>query len=231
MDGLVGPAAATECARGARYAVSAGCREAAEAAAALLDAGGNVVDAALCASAVLCVALPQAVTIGGDLFALVQMGSDTEVVAVNASGPASQQATIEEYRRRGLTYVPAIGPLSIEVPGLVAGWDALHARWGSRPLGQILEPAVELARAGFSVGERLSRCITLKVKTFAGLPGWAETFLPEGRPLAAGERLVQPGLARTLTRSRASRSAAPKVSMRGPSRRTSSGRPRPRAAS
>jgi gamma-glutamyltranspeptidase/glutathione hydrolase len=187
-------------AHGERYAVAAGSSEAAAAASSCLDSGGNIVDAAISASAVLCVVLPQAVSLGGDLFALIRLGAGSEVLAVNASGPAPQRATIEAYHRRGHARVPAVGALSIESPGLVAGWETLHRRWGSRPLSELLEPAVDLARNGSRVGRRLASAIAANEQEHRDLPGWGATFLSGGRPLAENDRLLQPGLAGTLER-------------------------------
>jgi gamma-glutamyltranspeptidase/glutathione hydrolase len=192
---------------GERWAIASGCAEATRAAAACLEAGGNVVDAAMAGSAVLCVVLPHAASVGGDLFALVRQGPSTDVVAVNASGGAPRRATIEAYRRLGHARVPRAGGLSVEVPGLVAGWQVLHERWGSRPLATVLEPAITFARHGSLVGPRLARAIAVARGTFARSPAWAALFMRDGRALRMGDRLVQPALAHTLERIAASGAA------------------------
>lgn len=194
-------------ATGEQYAVSAGCREAASAALECLESGGNVVDAAIAGSAVLCVVLPHAVTIGGDLFALVKLRGQP-MAAVNASGAAPCAASIENFTARGLMLVPLIGPLSIQTPGLVAGWQALADRWASRPMAELLAPAIFHARGGFDIGERLARCIGAAKEASWDIPGWREVFAPQGRCLGAGERFSQPELARTLERIAAGGAAA-----------------------
>jgi len=183
-------------AHGERFAVSSGCAEATAVALECLRGGGNVVDAAIAGSAVLCVVLPQAATIGGDLFAIVKMGD--AAAAVNATGRAPRSASTAAYKARGLRLVPAHGPLSIQTPGLVAGWEAMAQRWGSRSLGELLAPAIGYARNGFPVGVRLARCIEEARATFEGIAGWRDTFFAAGRPLMQGERFVQEPLARTL---------------------------------
>lgn len=205
----MGPSArlSAHAAIGEQYAVSAGCREAASAALECLKSGGNVVDAAIAGSAVLCVVLPHAVTIGGDLFALVKL-REQPMAAVNASGAAPHAASIENFAARGLKLVPLIGPLSIQTPGLVAGWQAMAERWVSRPMAELLAPAIAYARGGFDIGERLARCIGTAKDESWEIPGWREVFAPQGRCLGAGERFVQPGLARTLERIAAGGAAA-----------------------
>src|ERR1700730_15327226 len=144
-----------EQAHGARAASAAGTREAAEAAVACLTAGGNVVDAAIAGSAVLAGMIPNATSIGGDLWALVNLGGKP-IFAVNATGAAPKRATIEAYKALGHAFVPESGGLAVQGPGLVAGWQALHERWGSRPLAELLAPAIALARDGFPAGWRVA---------------------------------------------------------------------------
>src|SRR5919199_4608359 len=108
----------------------------------VLEEGGNPVDAVLAAGAVLAVVLPEANTIGGDLFALVHDGASGEVVAVNASGPAPKAATVDWFRAHGHETIPARGILSVETPGLVAGWALLQERFATRSLAGLLAPAI-----------------------------------------------------------------------------------------
>jgi gamma-glutamyltranspeptidase/glutathione hydrolase len=188
----------TQSARGSRYAVACGCKEATAAAVQILETGGNVVDAALAASAVLCVALPQAVSVGGDLFALVKAGSNAEPVAVNATGSAPLEASIDTFRSLGHNLIPAAGPLSIQTPGLVAGWQILADRWSSRPLAELLKPAIAYARDGVSVTRRLQQYIADAAPTYAAYRGFRETFSNGRSWLKENDMWVQPQLARTL---------------------------------
>src|SRR5687767_9565300 len=116
----------------------------------VLQGGGNAVDAAIAASAVSAVARPFATGIGGDLFALVYRARDRRVYAINASGPAPALASRDRFAERGLDAIPQYGPLAIETPGGVAGWALAGERFGTRPLGALLEAAIEYAQDGFA---------------------------------------------------------------------------------
>src|SRR5215470_10553072 len=186
-----------EQAHGARAASAAGTREAAQAAVACLKAGGNVVDAAIAGSAVLAVMLPNANSIGGDLLALVKRGGEP-VLAVNATGAAPKRASIEAYKALGHDFVPESGGLSVQGPGLVAGWQALHEHWATKPLAELLAPAIALARDGFPAGWRVAAAAGKHAADYSGLPGWKSVFAPDGVAIKEGERFRQPALARTL---------------------------------
>jgi gamma-glutamyltranspeptidase len=183
---------------GDRAAIAAGTGLAADAAREVLASGGNVVDAGIAASAVLCVVMPQAVALGGDLFALIRSGRDGTVKAVNATGGAPAGANIAAFRARGHTHVPLIGPLSIQPPGLVAGWQTLHDQWGSRTLDRVLAPAIALARDGFPAGVRLARACAELEADLRPIIWWADCFAPSGRPLSEGAIFRQERLAATL---------------------------------
>src|SRR5689334_10579231 len=186
-----------ERAHGARVASAAGTREAAEAAVACLKAGGNVVDAAIAGSAVLTVMLPNANSIGGDLLALVKLGGKP-VMAINATGAAPKRASIEAYKSLGHKFVPETGGLAVQGPGLVAGWQALHERWASKPLAELLAPAIALARDGFPCGWRVAAAAGKHVSDYSSLPGWKSVFAPNGAAIRERETFRQPALARTL---------------------------------
>lgn len=183
---------------GSRFAVASGCRYATEAAAGVLAQGGNVIDAALAGSAVLCVTLPHSVSIGGDLFALVKTRDAPRVVALNSTGAAPRRGDIAQYRARGHSFVPLRGPLSIQPPGLVAGWQAL-SRWTNWPLAKLLEPATALARDGFAVGARLARLSKELATVCSAQRGWADTYLAGGVPIPEGGILKQARLAGALS--------------------------------
>ena len=213
---------------GSRFAVASGCRYATAAAADVLDQGGNVVDAAIAGSAALCVTLPHSVSIGGDLFALVKMRQQPNVAALNATGAAPRRADVAEYRARGHEFVPVRGPLSIQPPGLVAGWGALVQRWASWPLAKLLEPAIALARDGFAIGTRLARLSKELAPLYSAQHGWADTYLIGGASIPEGGILKQERLAATL--SMIARKG-PHGFYRGASRTISCARLRVRAAS
>jgi len=187
----------SQAAYGARVASAAGTKKAAEVAVACMKAGGNVVDAAIAGSAILAVMLPNANSLGGDLLALVKFGGNP-AFAVNATGSAPKRATIEAYQALGHEFVPESGGLAVQGPGLVAGWQALHQCWATRPLAELLAPAIALARDGFPVGWRVPAAAAKHFDKFVGLPGWKSVFAATGTPIKEGERFQQPALARTL---------------------------------
>lgn len=163
----------------------------------ILSQGGNAVDAALAANAVMTVVYPTTCSAGGDLFLLIWDARTRQVFALNGSGRAPQGMTPEYFAARGMTQVPERGPLSINVPGAVDGWFTALERFGSLPAEQIFAPAIALAEEGMPVTAKLSKWLE---RTAPLLQQWeksAATYLPENRPPRAGERLRQPNLART----------------------------------
>ena len=169
----------------------------------LLREGGSAVDAAIAANAVLSVTEPHMCGPGGDLFAMVWDPARRELTGLNASGRAPLGLSLGEMRRSvGSTgQVPPRGPLSLTTPGVVAGWAALHARFGVKPWAQLFAPAVALASKGFAVGARSSLWWRRAVEEVSGnLPGEAdysafrERFATEGGP-EPGQRCANPGLA------------------------------------
>ena len=113
----------------------------------VLQSGGNAVDAAIAANAVLGVVEPMSCGIGGDLFAIVWDAKSKKLYGLNASGRAPGAANIEFFRAKGLKpSIPESGPLSWSVPGCVDGWDQLRQRFGSKPWGEILAPGDRLRR-------------------------------------------------------------------------------------
>jgi gamma-glutamyltranspeptidase/glutathione hydrolase len=166
----------------------------------LLQEGGNAVDAAVATSAALAVLYPQNTSLGGDLFALVYDARSDSVHALNASGRAARRATIGYYTSRGYRQIPSRGPLAaLTVPGAVDGWGKLLERFGRLELGQVLRPAIEYAAHGPPVTDGLARWLAKDRDVLASYPNSAATYLRrDGRPPGLGDRLVQPGLARSL---------------------------------
>lgn len=175
--------------------VSAGHQLAAQAGVSVLREGGNAVDAALASAFVMAVVKPEASGPGGDLFALVFMKKTGKVEAINSSGPAPAQASIDYFRERGLNRIPQSGPLSIAVPGAVDGWLELHKKYGTKDLGFLMRDAVHIARAGFPIAQEFVEGIN----EFSAEFPWVERFYrqPLGTP-KPGQLLVQKGLAEVL---------------------------------
>ncbi len=163
----------------------------------VLRSGGSAVDAAIAVNAALAVVQPQACGVGGDLFCLLFDARSGEVVFLNGAGRSGSRATVEAIRRRGLDAIPLIGPLSVSVPGCVDAWGTLAARYGTRPLGELLKPAIALAQDGFPVSDLLAQTIRER-STLIEDPEWHRIYAPGGRFAAAGDRLRQPDLGRSL---------------------------------
>src|SRR6185436_13522225 len=115
----------------------------------ILQQGGNAVDAAVAAAAVLCVVEPMMVSPGGDLFALVWNAQKKELKALNASGRSPKALNIDELKKRGHTKMPLFGIHAVTVPGAVDGWATLLKSHGTMTLAQVLQPAIEYAERGF----------------------------------------------------------------------------------
>lgn len=164
----------------------------------VLQDGGNAVDAAVAANAVLGVVEPMSCGLGGDLFAIVWDARTARLHGLNASGRAPHAATRALFREKGLTAVPTHGPLSWSVPGCVDGWDQLHRRFGSRPLAEVLAPAITLADEGYAVTEIIAADWKAAAPELRKVPSSAACFLPGGRAPAVGEVFRNPDLARTL---------------------------------
>jgi gamma-glutamyltranspeptidase/glutathione hydrolase len=162
-----------------------------------MEAGGNAVDGAIAANAVLAVVLPDTCGPGGDLFALIHHPGSTQPVALNASGRAGSGADPEVLRRAGYREIPARSIATITVPGCVDGWESLSGAEGSLSLEEVLSPAIALATDGFPVSTEfamsLERLATLLESQASAIP-----LYPEGRPPLPGDTLRRPRLAQTL---------------------------------
>jgi gamma-glutamyltranspeptidase/glutathione hydrolase len=164
----------------------------------VLQSGGNAVDAAIAANAVLGVVEPMSCGIGGDLFAIVWDAKSKKLYGLNASGRAPGSATIEFYRSKGLTLIPETGPLSWSVPGCVDGWDQLRSRFGSKPWADLLAPAIGYAEAGFPVSEIIAASWKGSEPKLAKVPTSLACFLPDGHAPKPGTVFRNPALARSL---------------------------------
>ena len=159
--------------------------------------GGNAVDAAVAANAVLGVVAPDTCGPGGDLFALIHTPGRATPSALNASGLAGSGAIAAELRDRGVDEVPLRSAWSVTVPGCVDGWEALLERYGTRPLRELLSPAIDLATSGFEVSLELADSLR-RIHPLVGNQGSAPSLYPGGTAPSAGTRLTRPHLAETL---------------------------------
>ena len=164
----------------------------------VLRQGGNAVDAAVAAAAVLSVTEPHMTGIGGDMFALVWLARERKLVALNASGRAGSLMTREALVARGFRAGSQQGAMSVTVPGALAGWDLLLRTHGRRTLAQVLQPAITYARDGFPVTPIIASQWADETNFLRRDSAAAATYLPGGRAPKAGEWFRNPDYARTL---------------------------------
>jgi gamma-glutamyltranspeptidase/glutathione hydrolase len=169
--------------------------------AAVLERGGNAIDAAIAANAALGVIEPMKNGVGGDLFAIVYDSKSGKLFGLNASGWAPKGMSIGFLKAHGITgKIPGHSVQSVTVPGAVAGWAALHDKFSKLPLSEDLAPAIFMAEHGFPVPEMDSANWAKAGPQFQQAPGFASTFLPNGHPPVTGQIFRNPDLARTLRR-------------------------------
>ena len=123
----------------------------------VLQDGGNATDAIIAMAGVLAVVRPHMNGIGGDAFGIFYDGETGEVTALNASGRSGALATPEFFAAANVERIPGIGPMSVSVPGAVAGWVDAHERYGSMDFAGLLSTGIEYARNGFAVSTRLAQ--------------------------------------------------------------------------
>jgi gamma-glutamyltranspeptidase/glutathione hydrolase len=169
-----------------------------EAAIQVLRQGGNAVDAAIAANAVLGVVEPMSCGIGGDLFAIVWDAKTKKLYGLNASGRSPARADVAYFQAKGLAAIPTLGPLSWSVPGCVDGWDQLRSRFGSRPWADLLAPAIRYAEEGFPVSEIIADGWAASARSLAKVPTAAACYLPGGHAPKVGDVFRNPSLARSL---------------------------------
>ncbi|MFH0759422.1 MAG: gamma-glutamyltransferase [Bacteroidota bacterium] len=166
----------------------------------VLKAGGNAIDAAIAANAVLGLMEPTGNGIGGDLFAIVWDAKTGQLFGLNASGRSPKSLTLDYFLKNGYDKIPAYGPLPVSVPGCVDGWFELNERFGSMKMEEILQPAITYAREGFPVSELIAYYWDLGARNLSRFPNIAEVYMPGGKAPAKGDIFKNPYLAGTLTK-------------------------------
>ena len=164
----------------------------------ILKAGGNAIDAAIAANALLGLVEPTGNGIGGDLFAIVWDAETKLLYGLNASGRSPKSLTIEYFKENGYDKIPAYGPLPVSVPGCVDGWFELNKRFGSMDMDQILKPAIGYAREGFPVTELIAYYWAGNARSLSRFPNVKEVYMPGGKAPKKGEIFKNPFLASTL---------------------------------
>ena len=160
--------------------------------------GGNAIDAAIAANALLGLVEPTGNGIGGDLFAIVWDAKTKKLYGLNASGRSPKSLSLEWFAQNGHQSIPSHGPLPVTVPGAVDGWFMLHDRFGKKPMNELLKPTIDYAREGFPVSQLIAYYWNRSIPLLERWPGFSEQFTIEGRAPAEGEIWKNPGLAKTL---------------------------------
>ena len=163
----------------------------------VLKSGGNAIDAAIAANAVLGLVEPTGCGIGGDLFAIVWIDEDKKLYGLNSSGPAPQDMSIRKLKAMGIDKIPPYGPLPVTVPGAVAGWTALHKRFGKTPFDELFNNAIYYADNGFPVTEVVGYYLQLSSERYKDFPNFADVWMPNGEALKKGDVFVNKDLSNT----------------------------------
>ncbi|HEX6530098.1 MAG TPA: gamma-glutamyltransferase family protein, partial [Burkholderiales bacterium] len=160
----------------------------------MLAAGGNAIDAILATAITLTLVEPVSNGIGSDAYAIVWDGQ--RLHGYNASGRSPAGWTPEFLG--GWKSVPVRGWNSVSVPGCVSAWVEMHKRWGKLPFEKLFERAIQYGREGFLVSPTIAGQWDKQVPELKSQPGFADAFLPDGRPPRAGQRFRFPAHARVL---------------------------------
>tara|TARA_Y100000741_G_scaffold40624_1_gene28303 strand:- start:936 stop:2609 length:1674 start_codon:yes stop_codon:yes gene_type:complete len=163
----------------------------------VLKEGGNAIDAAIAANAVLGLVEPTGCGIGGDLFAIVWDAKTKKLYGLNSSGPAPKDMNIDFIKNQGLDKIPAYGPLPVTVPGAVAGWVALHKKFGSADFNGIFNNAISYAENGFPVSELVAYYLEGSANRFKNYPNFSNVWMKNGRTPNKGEIFTNKELATT----------------------------------
>ena len=146
----------------------------------ILKNGGNAVDAAIAANAVLGLVEPTGCGIGGDLFAIVWNANEKKLYGLNSSGPAPSGISIDKLKEVGINKIPPYGALPVTVPGAVAGWSALHKKFGTLDFGLLFTDAINYAENGFPVTELIAYYLNRSSEVFATYPNFKKVWMPNG---------------------------------------------------
>ncbi|RUO23691.1 gamma-glutamyltransferase [Aliidiomarina iranensis] len=163
----------------------------------VMKAGGNAIDAAIAANAVLGLVEPTGNGIGGDLYAIIWHAESEQLYGLNASGRSPMSLSLDYFQENGYESIPARGLLPLSVPGAVDGWFEMHERFGSMPMPNVLAPAIHYAESGFPVTEVIAYYFERNAEVLQDFPGFREVFMKSGHPPRKGEIFRNPDLANT----------------------------------
>lgn len=166
----------------------------------ILQNGGNAIDAAVAAAAVLNVTEPHMTGMGGDMFAILWSEEEGRLVGLDATGKSGSKIDVAALVAEGAERVPGSGARSVTVPGALSGWSALVETYGTMSLADVLAPAIRIADDGFPVSPIIAQDWAGTVEGLRRNPGAAATFLLNGEAPKAGDWFRNPDLARTFQR-------------------------------
>jgi len=168
-----------------------------QAAITILQNGGNAIDAAIAANAVLGLVEPTGCGIGGDLFAIIWSADDSKLYGINSSGPAPKNISIQKLKENGINIIPPYGPLPVTVPGAVAGWVSLHKKFGKLEFKDLFNIPINLAENGFPVSEVVAFYLEKSSEVFVDYPNFKQTWMPNGNIPSKGDIFKNKNLAST----------------------------------
>lgn len=163
----------------------------------MLKKGGNAMDAAIAANAMLGLVEPTGCGIGGDLFAIIWDAKTEQLYGLNASGRSPKSLSADYFTKNKMKAIPSFGPLPVTVPGAVDGWNEIHQKFGKLTIAEILAPAIKYAEDGFPLTEVVAYYWKSNARRLKDYPNFTATFMPEGRTPEKGEIFTNPDLANT----------------------------------
>ena len=163
----------------------------------MLKLGGNAIDAAIAANALLGLVEPTGCGIGGDLFAIIWDAKTKQLYGLNGSGRSPQTLTYDYFKKNKIKEIPSYGPLPVTVPGCVDAWNEMHQKFGKLSVEEILAPAISYAETGFPLTEVVAYYWKTNAARLKNYPGFSEVFLPEGNAPVKGEIFKNQKLANT----------------------------------
>jgi len=164
----------------------------------ILKSGGNAIDAAIAANAMLGLVEPTGNGMGGDLFAIVWDAKTKKLYGLNASGRSPKSLSRQWFIDNGYDKIPPHGPLPVSVPGAVDGWFMLHDKFGSKPMNEILQPAINYAENGAPITQLIAYYWNLSVPRLSKYAGFNEQYTINGKAPKEGQIWKNPHLANTL---------------------------------
>ncbi|KAA3640475.1 MAG: gamma-glutamyltransferase [Proteobacteria bacterium] len=164
----------------------------------IMREGGNAIDAAVAANALLGLVEPTGNGIGGDIFAIVWDAKSKKLYGLNGSGRSPKSLNLQWFKDNNYDKIPSHGPLPVTVPGTVDGWFMLHQRFGQLPMHQLLQPTIDYAEKGFPVSQLIAYYWNRSVPILDKWPGFTEQMTRDGKAPKEGEIWKNQNLANTL---------------------------------